>query len=66
MELKGDPSGIQALKTLAASDKGYLKFLIGEARSNTDLRTSFKDGEGKQWMLRLDFSSGDLFVEPIA
>jgi hypothetical protein len=64
MELTGDSEGIAALKALAASDRGYLKFLIGEARSNTDLCTRFSGEDGRRWTLRLDPASGNLVVEP--
>lgn len=65
MELTGDPAGIAALKALAAADKSYLKFLINEARSNTDLCTRFTDASGAHWVLRIDPATGNLVVEPV-
>ncbi|MGF1467889.1 MAG: hypothetical protein ACFCGT_17350 [Sandaracinaceae bacterium] len=63
MKLEGDEQGISALKALHEKDKTYLKFLVGEARTNTDLRTTFKDEGGTQWVLRVDPASGNLVVE---
>jgi len=64
MEVLGDATGIAALKALAAADKGYLKFLINEARSNTDLCTRFTDPNDAHWVLRIDPANGNLVVEP--
>ena len=44
MDLRGDPEGIQALKAVAAADKAYLKFLLTEAQSNSDLSARFTAG----------------------
>jgi hypothetical protein len=62
MKLTGDPEGIAVLKQLHQADKEYLKFLVGEAKSNTDLRAPFKSKEGKKYILKLDLASGDLEV----
>ena len=64
MKLEGDQDGIAALKALHARDKDYLKFLVGEARTNTDLKTTFKADDGRTFVLRVDPASGDLKVEP--
>lgn len=64
MKIVGDETGIAKLKDLAAKDKGYVKFLINEAKSNTDLIAPFTDEDGNQWNLRIDVPTGDLFVEP--
>ena len=48
VEFHGDTAGIAALKALYAKDKGYLKFLLGEARSNTDFIARFTDDEVRQ------------------
>ncbi len=64
MKLVGDPEGIEALKVLHAADKEYLKFLVGEAKSNTDLSARFKSKEGKKYVLKLSLASGDLEVQP--
>ncbi|MHB8419573.1 MAG: hypothetical protein ACYDCL_15970 [Myxococcales bacterium] len=62
MRLTGDEGGIQALKALSQKDGEYLKFLIREARSNTDLRTRFKSPEGVAYVLQVDPKTGDLSV----
>ncbi len=66
MNLGGDQQGIAALKALAGKDHEYLKFLIKEARSNTDLCTRFKSPDGTAFVLKVDPKSGDLTVEPAA
>lgn len=64
MKLTGDPEGIATLKALHAENKEYLKFLVGEAKSNFDLRAHFKDKQGKSWTLKLDVATGDLDISP--
>jgi hypothetical protein len=66
MRLIGDPSGVAALKALGDERRDYLKFLIGEAQSNTDHRTAFKAGDGSHWELVLHLDSGDLEVQRAA
>ncbi len=66
VKLSGDPVGVAALKALADKDREYLKFLINEARSNTDLKTTFKSEAGTPYVLRLDVQTGDFVVEPHA
>lgn len=66
MNLGGDDQGIAALKALAGKDHEYLKFLIKEARSNTDLCTRFKAADGTAYVLKVDPKSGDLTVERAA
>lgn len=61
MEFVGDPEGIAALKALHARDKAYLKFLIGEARSNADFTARFSDA-GKKWFIKFDPRTGKLEV----
>ena len=63
MRINGVDDGVAALKALAGKDREYLKFLINEARSNTDLRTTFRSAQGKAFQLRVDIQSGDLVVE---
>lgn len=65
MQLTGDEAGIAALKDLAGRDKGYIKFLIGEAKSNTDLSARFKAPNGTSYNLRIEPNSGDLIVEAV-
>ena len=65
MDLQGDQEGIAVLKAMHDKDKDYLRMLVGEARTNTDLKTEFKSEDGsKRWVLRLDPKSGNLIVEP--
>ncbi|MBI4705075.1 MAG: hypothetical protein HY744_28545 [Deltaproteobacteria bacterium] len=66
MRLLGDPEGIAQLKALHAEDKQYLKFLVGEARTNTDLAAPFKGKNGLRYVLRLDPRTGELHVEQSA
>jgi len=63
MHITGLEQGVAALKVLAEKDREYLKFLIKEAQSNTDLRTTFKAPDGTAYVLRLDVKSGDLVIE---
>lgn len=63
MKLEGDEEGIAALKAMHAKDKGYLKFLVGEAKTNTDLKTTFKSEDGRPFVLRVDVMTGNLIVD---
>lgn len=63
MKLEGDESGIAILKAMHAKDPDYLKMLVGEARTNTDLKAPFKGEDGSKFMLRLDPKTGNLIVE---
>lgn len=62
MKLEGDEEGIAQLKALHAENKTYMKFLVDEARTNTDLKTEFRGGNGTRYMLTLDLKTGDLVV----
>ena len=64
MEFLGDANGIAALKALWAKDKGYLKFLLGEARSNTDYTARFTADDGRKWVIKFDPRSGNLEISP--
>lgn len=64
MDLLGDADGIAALKAMHAKDKGYLKFLVAEARSNIDMTARFTAEDGKKWRLAFDPASGNLTVSP--
>ncbi len=64
MKLLGDSLGIAALKELHAENKTYLKFLVGEAKSNTDLTAPFTSKTGEKYNLKVDPRTGDLLVEP--
>jgi hypothetical protein len=64
VEFAGDPDGIAALKALYARDKSYVKFLIGEARSNTDSTARFTAEDGRKWAVVFEPRSGNLTVKP--
>ncbi|MBZ0117293.1 MAG: hypothetical protein K8H88_09875 [Sandaracinaceae bacterium] len=64
MKLEGDEEGIAVLKEMHARDKNYLKFLVGEARTNTDLKTTFKAEDGRAFVLSVDVATGNLVVSP--
>ncbi|MCC6334877.1 MAG: hypothetical protein IT380_12935 [Myxococcales bacterium] len=64
MDFVGDPDGITALKALYARDKSYAKFLIGEARSNTDFTARFTAEDGKKWAVVFDPKTGNLTLKP--
>lgn len=63
MKLEGDEEGIAVLKAMHAKDKTYLKFLVGEAKTNTDLKTTFKGEDGRAFVLRVDVMTGNLVVD---
>lgn len=62
MKLMGDEGGIAQLKAMHAKDANYLKFLVGEAKTNTDMKTTFRGEDGSRYELRLDLKSGDMIV----
>ncbi|HEV8323337.1 MAG TPA: hypothetical protein VG389_17100 [Myxococcota bacterium] len=64
MELVGDPHGIAALKAMHDKDNEYLKFLVKEARSNSDLTAHFTAEDGTKWRLKFDPLSSHLEVSP--
>ena len=64
MHLAGDAGGIGQLKELVTENKEYLKFLVGEARSNADHATTFRGKNGVKYRIKLDLASGNLNVEP--
>lgn len=63
MKLEGDQEGIEALKALKEKNKEALKFLVQEARTNTDLTARFKSEAGKPFKLRVDPATQGLIVE---
>ena len=65
MHLTGYEPGVLALKAIAEKDREYIKFLIKEARSNTDLKTTFKGPDGTVFVLKVDPQSGDLLIEQL-
>lgn len=62
--LVGDTNGIDALRKLAEDNKDFLKYLITEARSNSDHATNFKAEDGARYVLRLKLQTGELEVQP--
>ena len=64
MELIGNPEGIAALKAIKEKNRDYLKFLLGEIRSNTDLKTVFKAEDGHRYSVTLDAKAQTLTVNP--
>jgi hypothetical protein len=63
VKLEGDEDGIAVLKAMHAKDPTYLKFLVGEAKTNTDLKTTFKAEDGTAFVLRVDVKTGNLVVD---
>ncbi len=66
MHLIGDPDGISALKALVAEHRDYMKFLLGEAQSNTNHVAAFKGADGTHWELVLHPVTGELEVRRAA
>lgn len=64
MQLTGDSEGIGELKRLHGENRGYLKFLLDEAKSNTDLTAEFTGKNGVHYKVVLDPRTGDVNVSP--
>ncbi len=64
MEFAGDPAGIAALKALFGRDKPYVKFLLNEAKSNTDYTARFTAEDGVKWAVVFDPATGGLTLKP--
>ncbi len=64
MKLEGDEDGIAALKAMHQESPSALKFLVGEAKSNTDMRTTFRAPGGRLFELKVDVRTGNLVVSP--
>jgi len=62
MKLDGDEEGLAQLTELHAENKTYMKFLVDEARTNTELKAEFRGKNGTLYELILDPKSGDLLV----
>jgi len=62
VKLTGDEEGVAELKKLHAADAGSVKFLIEEARTNTDLRAEFRGDSGTLYTICLDPRTGDLVI----
>jgi len=64
VKLSGDPQAIETLKALHKKNPGYMKALIEDARSTTDLTTYFKDEAGIRYRLTFNPTDQELTVEP--
>ncbi len=64
MDLSGDANGIAALKELVKANPNYIKFLIGEARTNVDHTAPFTAKDGTKYKLKLDLATSHLEVVP--
>lgn len=62
MKLEGDPEGLEELKRIKEENLFYLKFIMKEAKSNTDNIAFFKDRTGKQKYKLYYDSSKDAFT----
>ena len=47
MKIVGDTNGIEELKKMQAERIDYLKYIITEAKTNTDLSATFKGSDGQ-------------------
>lgn len=67
MKLIGDSEGIEELKFIKENKIFYLKFLLNEAKSNSNRRAEFKgrDGKTKYWITFYDLS-GEIKIEKIS
>jgi hypothetical protein len=65
VQITGDDAGIAALKAIKEKNRDYLKFLLGEIRSNTDLKTTFKSDDGQHYAVALEPKSMTLTVSKI-
>ena len=61
-KIGGDPAGIAALKALVAENRDYLRFLLGEAKTNVDHTAPFTGPDGVKYLLRADPVSGRLEI----
>jgi len=62
VKLTGHEEGIAQLKALHVQNKDAIKFLVEEARTNTDLTSEFRGQDGVLYRLQLDLRTGDLVV----
>jgi hypothetical protein len=66
VKINGDPAGIEELKKMGTERKDYLKYIITEAKTNTDLSTTFKGSDGTtKYKLSWDRMTGELTVTKI-
>ena len=67
MKLVGDRDGIEELKKMQQERKDYLKYIITEAKTNTDLSTTFRSADQeRKYKLTYNRLSQELTVEKIA
>lgn len=52
MKISGDIEGINALKMLKERDPEYLKFILKEATTNTDLKSYYKTPDGVKFEIK--------------
>lgn len=60
----GDPRGIEELKALTQESRDFFKFLLAEARSNSDHTAPFTGRDGVKYLLRANLATGQLEVLP--
>jgi hypothetical protein len=66
VKLSGDPEGVEELKKINQERKDYLKYLITEAKTNTDLSTTFKSLDGtRKYKITYDRMNQELTVAKI-
>nr|BAL58234.1 hypothetical protein HGMM_F55D02C34 [uncultured prokaryote] len=61
MKIEGDPKGIEVLKKLKEKNVQFLKFLLHEAKTNTDLKAKFSGSEGDKYIIKY-VPSQDVFI----
>jgi hypothetical protein len=67
MKLTGDQGGIEALKELKEKNSGYLKFVLNEMRTNTDLCATFKSHDGaRKYKATYDPHTGDVNIQQVS
>jgi hypothetical protein len=62
MKLSGDAEGIAALKAIHHKEPESVKFLIQDARTTTDMATTFRDDAGIRWRLTFNPHTADIHV----
>jgi len=65
MKLSGDPEGINALKSLKERDPQYLKFLLKEATTNTDLKSYYKTPEGTKYEIKFNPKDFEFIIKKL-
>ena len=66
MKLAGDADGINALKELKEKNPDFLKFILNEMKTNTDLTAVFKSHDGSsKFKIVYDPKTGEINISPI-